>query len=43
MEPQMKAILTVSIYLALVFALGVVMAAMTPRESCEQEIGDENL
>ena len=39
----MKAILSVTIYLALVFALGIAMAAMAPRESCEQEVGDDNL
>ena len=39
----MKAILSVGVYLALVFALGIVMALTAPRESCEQESGDDDL
>jgi hypothetical protein len=37
----MKAILSIGIYLALVFALGIIMAMTAPRESPEQEIGDD--
>jgi len=37
----MKAILSVGVYLALVFALGLVMALTAPRETCEQEVDDD--
>jgi hypothetical protein len=37
----MKAILSIGIYLALVFAIGIVMAMTAPRESSEREMGDD--
>jgi hypothetical protein len=37
----MKAILSVAVYLALVFALGVVMALTTPRADAELEKVDD--
>ena len=39
----MKVILTVAVYLALVFALGFVMALTAPREEREVSIPDDDL
>jgi hypothetical protein len=39
----MKAILCIAVYLALVFALGVIMALPTPREGGLPEGGDDDL
>jgi len=38
----MKAILSIGVYLALVFAIGIVMAMTAPRESRE-EMGNDDL
>lgn len=38
----MKAILCIAVYLALVFALGVIMALPTPREGGLTEGGDDD-
>lgn len=43
MEHSMKVILSVAVYLALVFALGMVMAMAAPRESYEQDGTDDDL
>lgn len=40
-EPRMKAILSIGIYLCLVFVIGYIMAMMAPRETCEQEKPDD--
>jgi len=38
----MKVMLSVAIYLAIVFVLGIVMSLTAPRESCEQKRVDDN-
>jgi hypothetical protein len=38
-----KVLLTVGIYLSLVLALGYVLAITAPRESLEQDLGDDEL
>lgn len=42
MHPVMKAILCIAVYLALVFALGVVMALPMPREGGGPNGADED-
>ncbi len=37
----MKAILSIGIYLSLVFVIGYVMAMTAPRETCDQESLDD--
>jgi hypothetical protein len=37
-----KALITVAVYLALVFALGLVMAMTAPREEREAPMGDDD-
>lgn len=41
-EPRMKAILSIGLYLCLVFVIGYVMAMTAPRETCEQENLDDD-
>ncbi len=38
-----KVLLSISVYLGLVLVLGFVLAAITPRESLEQDPGDDDL
>jgi hypothetical protein len=41
-EPGMKAMLSIGLYLCLVFVIGYVMAMTAPRETCEQENLDDD-